>query len=166
MGVGVGIGVGAGVTGETAMGSSPPLDPPHPTRVAVAPVSHANAMRRSMPRPVRSPELIECRPLWAAIARCSPVRNDELVTSTTARPGRLRLRRLRQSERPCVDAPLDTRGCLRDLIAQVQVLPCVRPVDAAIITAAGLYGDRGSGPHRFCALEAHGHFTGFPDPVF
>ncbi|MBB3773871.1 NADPH:quinone reductase-like Zn-dependent oxidoreductase [Angulomicrobium tetraedrale] len=41
----------------------------------------------------------------------------------------------------------------------------VRPVDAAIITAAGLYGDRGSGPDRFCALEAPGHFTGFPDPV-
>jgi hypothetical protein len=32
----------------------------------------------------------------------------------------------------CVDAPSDSRGCLRDLCAQVQVLPCVRPVDAAI----------------------------------
>jgi hypothetical protein len=38
--------------------------------------------------------------------------------------------------------------------------------DAAFITAAGLYGDRGSGPDRVCALEAPGHFTGFPDPVF
>ena len=70
------------------------------------------------------------------------------------------------NEWPCVDAPLDTRGFSRDLYAQVQVLPCVRPVDAAIITAAGLYGDRGSGPDRKCALEAPGHFTGFPDPVF
>ncbi len=33
-------------------------------------------------------------------------------------------------------------------------------------TAAGLYGDRGSGPVRFGALEALGHFPGFPDPVF
>lgn len=68
--------------------------------------------------------------------------------------------------KPCVDAPSDTRGCWRDSCAQVQVLPCVRPVDAAFITAAGLNGDRGSGPYRFCALEAPGHFTGFPDPVF
>ena len=72
----------------------------------------------------------------------------------------------RAREWPCVDAPPDTRGCSKDLIARVQVLPCVRPVDAAIITAAGLYGDRGSGPYRNCALEALGHFPGFPDPVF
>ena len=52
------------------------------------------------------------------------------------------------------------------MVALVQVLPCVRPVDAAFITAAGLYGDRGSGPDRKGALEAPGHFTGFPDPVF
>jgi hypothetical protein len=52
------------------------------------------------------------------------------------------------------------------MVARVQVLPCVRPVDAAIITAAGLYGHRGSGPDRKGALEAPGHFTGFPDPVF
>ncbi|MCH2221859.1 MAG: hypothetical protein MK097_16270, partial [Dechloromonas sp.] len=70
------------------------------------------------------------------------------------------------TNRPCVDAPSDTRGYSKDLIAQVQVLPCVRPVDAAIITAAGLYGDRGSGPYRNCALEALGRFPGFPDPVF
>ena len=68
--------------------------------------------------------------------------------------------------RPCVDAPPDTRGYSGNFRAQVQVLPCVRPVDATIITAAGLYGDRGSDPDRFCALEAPGHFTGFPDPVF
>jgi len=67
---------------------------------------------------------------------------------------------------PCVDAPLDTRGFLRDLFARVQVLPCVRPIDAAIITAAGLYGDRGSGPNRFRALAALERFTGFPDPIF
>jgi hypothetical protein len=70
----------------------------------------------------------------------------------------------RVDERPCVDAPSDSRGCLRDLCAQVQVLPCVRPVDAAILTAAGLYGDRGSGPNRFCALEAPGHSLVFPTP--
>ncbi len=62
--------------------------------------------------------------------------------------------------------PLRMQEVFRELSAQVQVLPCVRPTDAAIITAAGLYGDRGSGPHRFGALEALGHFTGFPDPVF
>jgi hypothetical protein len=64
-----------------------------------------------------------------------------------------------------VDAPLDASGFLSGMVARVQVLPCVRPVDAAIITAAGLYGDRGSGPDRKGALEAPGHFTGFPDPV-
>jgi hypothetical protein len=37
--------------------------------------------------------------------------------------------------------------------------------DAAVHVAAGLYGDRGSGPSRFGALKALGHFTGFPDPV-
>jgi hypothetical protein len=62
--------------------------------------------------------------------------------------------------------PVGYKGYSRDLFAQVQVLPCVRPVDATIITAAGLYGDRGSDPDRVCALEAPGHFTGFPDPVF
>ena len=67
-------------------------------------------------------------------------------------------------ERPCVDAPSDSRGCLRDLCAQVQVLPCVRPFDAAILTAAGLYGDRGSGPSRFGALEALGRSLVFPTP--
>ena len=61
--------------------------------------------------------------------------------------------------------PAGYRGFLRDLFAQVQVLPCVRPVDAAIITAAGLSGDRGSGPDRSCALEALGHIPGFPNPV-
>jgi hypothetical protein len=57
-------------------------------------------------------------------------------------------------------------GSRASAVARDQVLPCVQPVDAAIITAAGLYGDRGSGPDRLCALEAPGHFTGFPDPVF
>lgn len=61
-------------------------------------------------------------------------------------------------------------GCERFFIepigAQVQVLPCVRPTGAAVRGTAGLYGDRGSVPHRFCALEALGHFTGCPDPVF
>jgi hypothetical protein len=37
--------------------------------------------------------------------------------------------------------------------------------DAAMITAAGLYGDRGSGPDRTRALGAW-TVTGFPDPVF
>ncbi len=58
-------------------------------------------------------------------------------------------------------------GCKRffeRLLRRVQVLPCVRPTDAAIITAAGLYGDRGSGPHRFCALVALGHSLVFPTP--
>jgi len=57
------------------------------------------------------------------------------------------------------------RGCSQQVIGR-SVLPCVRPVDAAIITAAGLYGGRGSGPDRNCALEALGRFTGFPNPVF
>jgi len=73
---------------------------------------------------------------------------------------------IRPNERPCVDAPSDARGFTRGLAARAQVLPCVRPVDAALITVAGLYGDRGSGPHRFCALEALGRFPGFPNPVF
>ncbi|WP_018263372.1 MgtC/SapB family protein [Methylobacterium sp. WSM2598] len=59
----------------------------------------------------------------------------------------------RMQTRPCVDAPSDSSGCLRDLCAQVQVLPCVRPVDAAIIAAAGLYGDRGSDPNRCRARD-------------
>jgi hypothetical protein len=65
----------------------------------------------------------------------------------------------------CVDAPLWMQEVFERWIARVQVLPCVRPMSAAT-TAAGLYGDRGSGPARTCALEALGHFPGFPDPVF
>jgi hypothetical protein len=64
-----------------------------------------------------------------------------------------------------VDAPSDASGFSSGFGAQVQVLPCVRPV-VRPFTAAGLYGDRGSGPLRFPALEALGLKTGFPDPVF
>jgi hypothetical protein len=60
---------------------------------------------------------------------------------------------------------MDARDFSSGVGAQVQVLPCVRPV-VRPFTAAGLYGDRGSGPLRFRALKALGHFTGFPDPVF
>ena len=48
--------------------------------------------------------------------------------------------------------------------AQVQVRPCVRPTGAAVHGTAGLYGDRGSGPHRFRALEALGHIPWFSRP--
>jgi hypothetical protein len=37
-------------------------------------------------------------------------------------------------------------------------------IDAAMITAAGLYGDRGSGPDRNRALEALGKSLVFPTP--
>ena len=75
--------------------------------------------------------------------------------------------RLQRCERMAVcGRPAGYKWVLSDLFAQVQVLPRVRPVDAAIITTAGLYGDRGSGPDRSCALEALGHFPGFSNPVF
>jgi hypothetical protein len=116
----------------------------------------------NMPKPcMRKLRRLECeeasRPNSAGSGQCPLVGREP-----TGRFWRL----ISGRECPCVDAPLDSRGALRDLYTQVQVLPCVRPVDAAIITAAGLYGDRGSGPDRDCALEAPGHFTGFPDPVF
>ena len=62
--------------------------------------------------------------------------------------------------------PLRMQEVFRDVV--VREFRCFRVsglIDAAVHVAAGLYGDRGSGPSRFGALEALGHFTGFPDPV-
>jgi len=37
-------------------------------------------------------------------------------------------------ECPCVDAPLEARRILRGIVGIVEVLPCVRPTDAAVCT--------------------------------
>lgn len=44
-----------------------------------------------------------------------------------------------------------------------RVQSCVRPVDAAHMTA-GLDGFRGLGPTLLCGLLCPGHLSGFPNP--
>jgi hypothetical protein len=59
-------------------------------------------------------------------------------------------------------------GCKRFFESPALRFRCFRVsglFGAAVHEAAGLYGDRGSGPCRFGALEALGHLPGFPDPV-
>lgn len=46
-----------------------------------------------------------------------------------------------------------------------QVQSCIRPVDCGISSAAGPYGDRGSGPNRPGELEGSRQYPGFPDLV-
>jgi hypothetical protein len=58
-----------------------------------------------------------------------------------------------------LDAPSDVKGFLRAGRAGSGV--SVQPVDAASVPVAGLYGVRGPGPSRNCALEAELTFLVF-----
>ena len=68
------------------------------------------------------------------------------------------------SEGPCVDAPSDARSFLRGLVRRFRCFRVSGLIDAAVHVTAGLYGDRGSGPLRFRALEAPGPSLVCPIP--
>ena len=70
------------------------------------------------------------------------------------------------AECPCVDAPVEARGFSRFLTLSVQVLPCVRPVDAAVHTPLACMEIADRVQTAQARSRRSDIFTGFPNPVF